>query len=111
MTRTNQLTSPNLRPDPADLNRLVAGEHHNPHSILGAHEYGDHTVVRVYRPNALEVVALVGNDRYPFQHVDSGLFAVALPFTNLIDYRLEVSYPTGDGTHTTVVADGYRFLP
>ena len=46
MTRTNQLTSPHLRPPTADLNRLLAGEHHDPHSILGAHEYGDHTVVR-----------------------------------------------------------------
>ena len=66
MTRTNQLTSPHLRPDQADLNRLFAGEHHNPHSILGAHEYGDHTVIRAYRPHAVEVAALVGDKRYVF---------------------------------------------
>jgi 1,4-alpha-glucan branching enzyme len=107
MTRTNALTSPHLRPDPADLSRLFAGEHHNPHSILGAHEYGDHTVIRAYRPHAVEVAALVGDKRYAFQHIDSGLFAVALPFTNLIDYRLQVSY---DGSAHTV-ADAYRFLP
>ncbi len=41
-------------------------------------------------------------------HIDSGVFAVALPFTNLVDYRLEVTYPGG---HTITVADGYRFLP
>src|SRR3954449_9988274 len=97
MTRTNQLTSPNLRPDPADLNRLVAGTHHNPHSILGAHEYGDHTVIRAYRPHAVEVFALVGEKRYPLQHVAGGLFAVELPFANLIDYRLELSYRATDG--------------
>ena len=108
MTRTNQLTSPNLRPDPADLNRLVAGEHHNPHSILGAHEYGDHTVIRAYRPHAVEVAAVIGDQRYVFSHVDSGLFAVAVPFTDLIDYRLQVTYE-GGGPHT--VADAYRFLP
>ncbi len=95
MTRTNPLTSPHLRPDPADLNRLVAGEHHNPHSILGAHEYGDHTVIRAYRPHAVEVAALVGDERYVFSHIDSGLFAVAVPFTDLIDYRLQVSYESG----------------
>ncbi len=66
MTRTDQLTSPHLRPDPADLQRLLAGVHHDPHSILGAHEYGDHTVIRAFRPHAVEVVALVGDDRYVF---------------------------------------------
>ena len=37
---------------------------------------------------------------------------MALPFTNLIDYRLEVSYPVrvmSPDVHT--VADAYRFLP
>ena len=29
--------SPNLAPDPAEAARLVAGVHHDPHSILGAH--------------------------------------------------------------------------
>src|SRR4051795_2656289 len=98
MTQTNQHTSPHLRPHTADLNRLLAGVHHDPHSILGAHEYSDHTVIRTLRPNALEVVAIVGKDRYPFSHVEDALFAVALPFTGLIDYRLEVSYP-GDDSH------------
>ena len=108
MTRTNQLTSPHLRPDQADLNRLFSGQHHNPHSILGAHEYEDHTVIRAYRPHAVEVAALVGDKRYVFSHIESGLFGVALPFTELIDYRLQVSYEGGD-PHT--VGDAYRFLP
>ena len=93
MTQTNQRTSPHLRPHTADLNRLLAGEHHDPHSVLGAHEYDDHTVIRAYRPHAVEVVALVGGERYAFQHIEAGLFAVAVPFTNLVDYRLEVAYP------------------
>ena len=98
MTRTNpqSTSSPHLRPDDADLGRLLAGEHHDPHSVLGAHEYGDHTVIRVLRPHALEVVALIGGERYPFSHVRTRLFAVAVPFTNLVDYRLEVAYPGGD---------------
>ena len=49
--------------------------------ILGAHEYGDHTVIRAFRPHAIDVVAIVGDDRFPLQHLDSGLFAVALPFS------------------------------
>ena len=112
MTRSEELASPYLAPDPGDLARLVAGVHHNPHGILGAHEYDDHTVIRALRPHALEVAAIVGGRRYPFTHVDSGLFAVALPFTQLVDYRLEVSYPGADSKpHTHTVADGYRFLP
>src|SRR6478736_6704332 len=111
MTRTNQLTSPHLRPPTADLNRLLAGEHHDPHSILGAHEYGDHTIIRAYRPHAVEVVALVGGERYPFQHIEGGLFAVALPLTNLIDYRLEIGYNADDAHDVHTIADAYRFLP
>ncbi|KAA0093238.1 1,4-alpha-glucan branching protein GlgB [Mycolicibacterium sp. P1-18] len=112
MTSTNDVTSKNLRPDDTELSRLLWGAHHDPHSILGAHEYDDHTVIRVLRPNALEVVALIGKERYTFTHVEDALFAVALPFTGLIDYRLEVSYPNGDGDpHVYTVADPYRFLP
>ena len=112
MTRSKQYTSRQLAPDRSDFDRLLAGEHHDPHSILGAHEYGDHTVIRAYRPHAVEVVALVGPDRYPLRHLEGGLFAVALPFVNLVDYRLEVSYPGADGTlDVHRVADGYRFLP
>src|SRR5262245_8022637 len=108
MSPTDQLAGALLAPEPADLARLVNGAHHDPHGILGAHEYGDHTVIRAFRPHAREVVAIVGDDRYPLQHLDSGLFAVALPFVNLIDYRLEVSYRDG---HVNTVADAYRFLP
>ncbi len=36
---------------------------------------------------------------------------MALPFTNLVDYRLEVSYPGEDQPHLHTVADAYRFLP
>ncbi|MCW2685892.1 MAG: 1,4-alpha-glucan-branching enzyme, partial [Mycobacterium sp.] len=112
MTRTDQVTSTHLKPDPTDLARLVSGTHHNPHSVLGAHEYGDHTVVRAFRPHAVDVAALVGGERFPMEHVDSGLFAVALPFTNLIDYRLKVSYRgEGDALDVHTVADPYRFLP
>ena len=112
MTRSKQVSSEHLAPSGPDLDRLLAGEHHDPHAVLGAHEYGDHTVIRAFRPHAVDVVALVGADRFPLQHVAGGLFAVALPFVNLVDYRLELSYPGADGavdTHT--VADGYRFLP
>ena len=108
MSQADQLARTRLAPDPGDLSRLLAGMHHNPHGILGAHEYADHTVIRAFRPHAVEVVALVGADRFPLQHIESGLFAMALPFANLIDYRLEVNY---EGSDPYTVADAYRFLP
>jgi 1,4-alpha-glucan branching enzyme len=112
MTRSKQVSSEHLAPGGPDLEQLLAGEHHDPHAVLGAHEYGDHTVIRAYRPHAVDVVALVGSDRFPLQHVAGGLFAVALPFVNLVDYRLEVGYRGADGTVVTnTIADGYRFLP
>jgi 1,4-alpha-glucan branching enzyme len=112
MTQSKPYTSRYLAPDRSDFDRLLAGEHHDPHSVLGAHEYGDHTVIRAYRPHAVEVAAIVGPDRYPLRHLEGGLFAVAVPFVNLIDYRLEVSYQGADGTlDVHRVADGYRFLP
>ncbi|AHC26709.1 glycogen branching protein [Mycolicibacterium neoaurum] len=108
MTRTNPVSDSHLRPSDTDLGRLVAGEHHDPHSVLGAHEYDDHTVIRVLRPHAESVTALIGGQRYPLTHLDAGLFAVALPITKLIDYRLEVQYPDAPAL---TVADAYRFLP
>ena len=115
---TRNFASPNLAPDPGELARLVAGVHHDPHSILGAHEYrahadyDEHTVIRTLRPHAVAVAALIGGRSYPMTRIDSGLFGVALPFTDLADYRLEVSYPGADGRpHVHTVADGYRFLP
>src|SRR4051812_16409167 len=97
-----------LAPQPEEVAALVSGALHNPHGILGAHEYGDHTVIRAFRPHATSVVALVGPDRFPLEHIDSGVFAVALPFVNLVDYRLEVTY---EGQEPYTVADAYRFLP
>ncbi len=108
---TAKRANKHLAPDPEALARLAAGVHHDPHSILGAHEYGRQTVIRTLRPHAVDVAALIGGQRYPMTHLDSGVFAVSLPFTDLADYRLEVSYPgTGEPSIHTV-ADGYRFLP
>ena len=106
------MSTAHLAPDPTDLARLIAGAHHDPHAILGAHEYGEQTVIRVLRPHATAVAALIGGERYPMTPIDSGLYAVSCPFVDLVDYRLEVSYPGADGEPGVQnVADGYRFLP
>ncbi|MEI7716296.1 MAG: alpha-amylase family glycosyl hydrolase, partial [Mycobacterium sp.] len=97
-----------LAPDASDLALLLAGTHYNPHAILGAHEYGDRTVIRAFRPHAVAVTALVGEKRYPMQPVGADVFAVALPFVDLIDYRLQITY---QGAEPQTAADAYRFLP
>ncbi|MGI9162301.1 MAG: GlgB N-terminal domain-containing protein, partial [Mycobacterium sp.] len=110
--KSGDIPDPHLAPHPGELARLIAGTHHDPHSILGAHEYDEQTVIRALRPHATAVVALVGGHRHPMTQLGSGLFAVALPFTDLVDYRLEVSYPGSDGEpFTYTAADPYRFLP
>lgn len=105
-------TSAHLAPDPEDLARLADGVHHDPHAVLGAHEYDDCTVIRAFRPHAADVSVAVGADRFVMHRLDAGLFAVALPFVGPIDYRLQLSYPGPAGTlETQTVADAYRFLP
>jgi 1,4-alpha-glucan branching enzyme len=96
-----------LRPPRGRLERLLSGEEHDPHSVLGAHPAGSMTVVRTLRPHADEATLLAGGDRHPMSKIhDGGVFAVAVPGT-LGDYRLEIRY----GTDTHVVDDPYRWLP
>ena len=45
-----------------EIERLVRGEHHEPHRLLGAHTEDGKVVVRAFRPDATEVVALIRND-------------------------------------------------
>ncbi|MDF0530991.1 1,4-alpha-glucan branching protein GlgB [Tsukamurella sp. 8F] len=101
--------------EPEARHRLLSGTHHDPHSILGAHETGGTsgpdarggTVLRTLRPGAESVTAVIGGDRFPLRRIEGGLFGTCVPIKDLIDYRYEVEYPGG----TSTVADGYRFLP
>lgn len=95
-------------PRPEDLARLAAGEHHDPHAVLGAHPHAEGTVVRTLRPGAEKVAARIGGVDYPLEPVGNDVFSALVPQFDLADYRLVVTYPFD---HTEVVADGYRFLP
>ncbi len=90
-----------------ELGRLLAGEHHDPHSILGPHQGPDGVVVRVLRPWAEKVTVVVGDQRIDLDHQEDGLFWGVLPATEVPDYRLEVTY---SGQHIRT-DDPYRFLP
>jgi 1,4-alpha-glucan branching enzyme len=90
------------------LDRLVGGAHHDPHSLLGAHpDGGGRTVIRTLRPEASAVAVVAGSTRTPMQRIhDGGVFEAVLA-GGPTDYRIDVTY--GADTHT--VDDPYRWLP
>ncbi|HET9559215.1 MAG TPA: hypothetical protein VFS70_18895, partial [Actinomycetota bacterium] len=45
-----------------EVERLVRGEHHEPHRLLGAHTEDGRVVVRAFRPDATGVTALIGQE-------------------------------------------------
>lgn len=97
----------NFLPSSTDISALISGKHPNPHSILGAHEYDDHTVIRVLRPHVPRVSVVIGDEILAMHHLGDGLWQIEVPYTNLGDYRLWVHKQHKD----EVIADAYRFLP
>jgi 1,4-alpha-glucan branching enzyme len=92
---------------PADLKTLVAGHHHDPHSLLGPHVGPDGVTVRVLRPSASTVAVVTSDGRHALEHEHEGVWRGLLPDREVPDYRLEVEY---DG-RTVRADDPYRFLP
>jgi 1,4-alpha-glucan branching enzyme len=91
-----------------EIDRLVRGEHHEPHRVLGAHAEGGQVRVRAWRPDARKVAVLVDGQRAPLDKVHpAGLFEGTLRVEAVPRYRLEVS----DGERVITVDDPYRFLP
>jgi 1,4-alpha-glucan branching enzyme len=100
---------PEAAPPPEDVDRLLAGSHHDPHSVLGMHHTAAGVVARALRPGARAVTVLSGASgerRFELDSVVDGLFAGVLP-EHPGDYRLEVDY---DG-HRVTLDDPYRWLP
>jgi 1,4-alpha-glucan branching enzyme len=92
-----------------EIERVVAGRHHDPHSVLGAHPGRDGVTVRALRPLAAEVaLVLPGGRRIPMEHQHLGVFTVTVPGTDVPDYQFAVTYP---GADEIVTGDPYRFLP
>jgi 1,4-alpha-glucan branching enzyme len=91
----------------ADLQRLVSGQHHDPHGILGPHPHDGAITVRVLRPWAERITVVYDGGRVDLQHEYDAVFAGVLPVAAVPDYRLEVVYG-GEATRTD---DAYRFLP
>jgi len=92
-----------------EIERVVAGQHHDPHSVLGAHPSGAETVIRALRPLASSVTLVLDDGRkLPMEHVQEGVFAAVVPGTTVPVYQLAVSYPDAP---ETLQDDPYRYLP
>jgi 1,4-alpha-glucan branching enzyme len=94
------------KPSDDDLRRLLAGAHHDPHSVLGVHADAGTTVVRAYRPGAKAVAVLAGATRTDLDEVADSFFAGVLPEAPSA-YKLEIDY----GGDPVVTDDPYRWLP
>src|SRR5262249_15512390 len=79
--------------------RLITGNVHDPHGLLGLHE----GKVRILRRGASDVVIVADGVRYPATRIQSeGVFEASVP-PSVTTYRIEV-----DGA---VLDDPYRHLP
>jgi 1,4-alpha-glucan branching enzyme len=93
----------------AEIDVLVGGTHHDPHSVLGAHPGPDGVTIRALRPLAESVtVVLPDGSRVPMSHLHQGVFTVTVPGPAIPDYRVAVTY---QGAPETVSDDPYRQLP
>ena len=93
-----------------EIERIVAGHHHDPHSVLGAHPGPDGVVIRALRPQAKSVTAVLDDGRrLPMTHVHKGVFAVTVPDEKVPGYRIAATYPGSE--FEEVRDDPYRYLP
>ncbi|MFD4018366.1 1,4-alpha-glucan branching enzyme [Streptomyces sindenensis] len=93
--------------DGADRGRLLAGAHHAPHDVLGAHPIPGGVLVRALRPFARTVTVLASGVRAELHDDGDGFFSGVLPVPQVPAYRLEVAYDD----NTIEVEDPYRFWP
>src|SRR5579859_3573660 len=107
-------------PEPAadvqrgEIDRIVAGMHHNPHSVLGAHPGPGGVAVRALLPLAASAAVVLGDGRrFPMSHLQEGVFGATLPLAEVPDYRIAVAYPgpePGSTMPETLADSPYRFL-
>src|SRR5579859_7312423 len=102
-------TQPGSGPTALDreLAQIVAGRHSDPHRLLGLHD----GVVRAYRPDAVAMRVVIGEQRLPMARVrPEGLFEAPVPDAATA-YRLEADYGRPGMATTFVFDDPYRAWP
>ena len=103
------------KPDPAELQAIAAGDHSQPHDLLGAHpgelDGTPGVVVRAYHPDAVAVECLIDGreDAIMERHGPGGVFGAFLAgVPSPLPYRLRFHFSDGS---TWEREDPYRFLP
>ncbi|UEL29251.1 1,4-alpha-glucan branching enzyme [Pseudarthrobacter sp. L1SW] len=101
-----------LQVDEGTLGKIANGEHHAPHSVLGAHldDYG-HVTIRTVKHLAEAVTVITPAGEVPMEHEAHGVWVAVLePLQqgHVPDYRLSVTYP---GAEPVTVDEPYRYLP
>ncbi|MBO8199213.1 1,4-alpha-glucan branching enzyme [Streptomyces smyrnaeus] len=93
--------------------RLLAGTHHDPHALLGAHPAPGGVAVRTLRPYAKAVTLVAEGLRADLRHEGDGLFGGVLPWEPgaAPGYEFVIRYGAGPGEDEITTADPYRFLP
>jgi 1,4-alpha-glucan branching enzyme len=87
------------------MERLISGDLHDPHAVLGAHPGAEATVIRTLRRgvNADAVTVRAAGGRHPARRIHpEGVFEALVP-GHVLDYRVEVDGVPHD--------DPYRFPP
>jgi 1,4-alpha-glucan branching enzyme len=101
--------TPRIDPElQSHVDRLLNGEHHNPHEVLGAHPADGGVVVRVFHPAATDATVVWKDGTQDMQRIDErGLFETRLSTTEVPAYWLKMHA----GKHAWEMQDPYRFLP
>lgn len=104
--------------DEAELRALEVGNHADPHRVLGAHQSENGVTIRVRRPGAIGVDAVLGDDTVvTLTHIGHGIWAgTAEGVDEIPSYRVKARYrwvSDADAPTESVWEsdDPYRFLP
>jgi 1,4-alpha-glucan branching enzyme len=94
----------------AEIGRLLAGDHDDPHRILGAHPTKAGVIIRAMHPDAVRAEALLADGtRVELERLAGGLFGTLIAGATLpLRYRLRFYF---GGGATWERGDPYRFLP
>ncbi len=93
---------------PSDIQMLIEARHHDPFRVLGKHSVDGFDVVRVFIPNAREV--LIGDDGVIMTRLYDSDFFEWRGVTGIIPDRYLLTWTSGEG-HTSSMLDPYCFPP